>query len=371
MKSEPVRPPPDLAASAPACFQTREERIARRHGTPGPYFRLEDSVCRRFLERATDPVEFAGLRLIFPFVREASLLRPERKLHLLGWWMSMAFHAGLEFGRTHPEHLEELLPGRGIVEALRRLGAIRDVLPDAKPFLAATADAFRTIVQRQWIETTEWELEELWVDAIIKSFRAGFGAATVARFDPQHSEFVADLPVCSPGNFRSLFGWTLIQAPRRAAGLGIAQRLEHPLVRMAWHRYPGRITERAAMQDFLRRQLHRLGVMSETDCPTAEADLPYWIEAGMDHGRRLKCEKPHWVARILRETGAHGLASVEEVILEVLSRAGGTDPFRLKTAILEWMQEAHRWTEPRFYGRALERVIHVADFAMWIPWIID
>jgi hypothetical protein len=55
-------------------FETREERFTRRHNSPALYFRLHDSLCRSYLELAASPREFEGLKLLFPFVREKSVL---------------------------------------------------------------------------------------------------------------------------------------------------------------------------------------------------------------------------------------------------------------------------------------------------------
>ena len=70
-----------------ASYITKEKRLARRHDSPVPYFRLEDPLCKGFLELATDPQEFEGMKLLFPFVREMSLLRFERSKRKLPAWM--------------------------------------------------------------------------------------------------------------------------------------------------------------------------------------------------------------------------------------------------------------------------------------------
>src|SRR5437660_1152014 len=43
-------------------FATKEQVAARKHNTAAPYFRLIDPICKGFMELATDPSEFEGLK---------------------------------------------------------------------------------------------------------------------------------------------------------------------------------------------------------------------------------------------------------------------------------------------------------------------
>src|SRR5262245_52949754 len=105
-------------------FMTREERFTRRFNSPAPYFRLHDSLCRSYLELAVSPREFEGLKLLFPFVRESSVLQAGRGCDNLAVWMHLAFLAGHDFGRAHSESLEDLLPGQELRDAAVRVGLI-------------------------------------------------------------------------------------------------------------------------------------------------------------------------------------------------------------------------------------------------------
>jgi hypothetical protein len=105
-------------------FTTIEERRLRKHGSAAPYFRTQDSLCDAFLHLATDPREFEGLKLLFPFVREAVLLRIPQTDELLASWMHGAFSAGHDLGRAHPDLLEAARPGQELCRAVRHVGLI-------------------------------------------------------------------------------------------------------------------------------------------------------------------------------------------------------------------------------------------------------
>ena len=94
-----------------ARFATREERAARKHKSPLPYFRVEDKLCRQFLEAATDPREFEGLKLLFPFERELSVLQVYREIGTVSGRMYLAFLAGHDLGKGHPSYWKKCCRG--------------------------------------------------------------------------------------------------------------------------------------------------------------------------------------------------------------------------------------------------------------------
>ena len=55
----------------------------------------------------------------------------------------------------------------------------------------------------------------------------------------------------------------------------------------------------------------------------------------------------------------------------VVTKAEGTEPWRLVQVLKQWQQGAFGWMESQFYGEELARVAYFADFAIWIPWATD
>src|SRR5712691_9709167 len=106
-------------------YATREEQVARKHSSPLPYFRLQDSFCKSYLEMAAAPREFQGLQLLFPFVRTVSLLRFTRNQDMLSTWMQFAFISGHDLGRAYPDRLDDVLPGCESREAEKRLAVLQ------------------------------------------------------------------------------------------------------------------------------------------------------------------------------------------------------------------------------------------------------
>src|SRR5262249_30627676 len=93
-------------------FVTREEEFARSTDTSGPYWRLEDPLCREFLTAgAAEPRRGDGPNLagtFFPFYRKASVLGLPRIEEGIPQWLLLAFFAGMTFGRHRPEEANAL-----------------------------------------------------------------------------------------------------------------------------------------------------------------------------------------------------------------------------------------------------------------------
>jgi hypothetical protein len=333
-----------------------------------PYFRLEDSLCRRYLELATAPGEFEGLKLLFPFLREMSVLRFSRAKSKLPVWMQLSFMAGHDLGRGNPERVEEVLPGLELREAARRVSVLQQCSGEDHLTFCGLQRACARIVEAQWGQVPEEQMEPVLLEAMVRSLRTGFAAGTVAQTDPSRCEFVWDLPQRIGEGIRDIVSRLLVGAPLIALGTPVVASLEHPLLRVARQYYPGKRMEPEIMFCFLRGQLQRLKVRSENECPASELDLADWVSAGMEYGCRLSADNPEAVAAIFEECKDHGLDGTLDTVRAVVVKAGGTDPLRLVQSLKNWQQSAFGWAEPGFYGEELARVVYFADFALWIPW---
>jgi hypothetical protein len=368
-----VNSPFDLPRIAPQGRRTRfitcEERRARKTNTAKPYFRLDDGLCKGFLELATYPSEFEGLKLLFPFVREVSLLRLSRTRDKMASLMVLAFMAGHDLGRAHPDRLEEVLPFRELREGIRRVHVVQQSSGEEHLTLAGLQRACARIVEAKWKDTPEDELEAVLLEAVLNTLRTGFAAATVAQGDPVRCEFVWDLPERIGDCINDILSRALVGAPRNSVGKTVAELLEHPLLRLAREYYPGKKVELGAALGFLRGQLRALGVESENDCPASELDLADWVTAGMNYGQLLKAQHPEVVGAIFEECKRTGLEGTLSVVRKVVANAEGTEPWALVQILKQWQQSVFGWIEPQCYGDELARVVHFSDFAIWIPWV--
>src|SRR6266566_768999 len=88
-------------------FVTREEETARSTDSSGPYWRLEDPLCRQFLTAgATEARHRAQPNLagpFFPFYRKASVLAFPRHEQSIPQWLRLAFFAGMAYGQRCPD----------------------------------------------------------------------------------------------------------------------------------------------------------------------------------------------------------------------------------------------------------------------------
>jgi hypothetical protein len=349
-------------------FRTAEEIAAAEGNTVRPYLRLEDSLCRRFLQLATDPREFAGLRLLFPFVREASVLRAGRGRDKFAGWMTLAFLAGHDLGRAHPDHVEDVLPDLEFRETMSRLAIIQRCSGEENLTLSGLRRACGRIVNEKWPDLAEHRLEDALLEAVVKSMRTGFAAATVARCDPVRCDFVCDIPERTGAEIKDIVGRALVGAPLNAVGRPVMELLEHPLLRLARDLHPSRPTERDTVLSYIRHRLFESRVRSENECPTSELDLIDWIGAGIDYGRRVKADRFEVVEKIFKECGERRLNNSLRIVRQVVAEAGGTEPVQLLGRLKVWQEGVYGWSEPGFYGEELARVAYFSDFAVWIPW---
>jgi hypothetical protein len=68
---------------------------------------------------------------------------------------------------------------------------------------------------------------------------------------------------------------------------------------------------------------------------------------------------------VILELGRSELEAVVDVVREVFGGARSRRPAALTKAILEWHRRVYRRNQPEYYGQALDRVVHCADFAIW------
>jgi hypothetical protein len=55
--------------------------------------------------------------------------------------------------------------------------------------------------------------------------------------------------------------------------------------------------------------------------------------------------------------------------LDRVAEAGGEDSTEdILSATLCWHEETYGWTNPDYYGEALQRLVVCADIAIWLPW---
>jgi len=365
--------PPQSRARAPrrriTRFATREQQAARKHNNPLPYFRLEDTLCRRFLEAATSPTEFEGVKLLFPFERELSVLQIYRKVATIAGRMHLAFIAGYDLGKGHPELLEEVLPGPELRETVVRVGIIKTLSGEVNLSNQGLRSACEKIAKDKWSDVPEAQAEDVLLEATVKSLRAGFAAATVSQGDPEQCEFVWDLPERIGDMMSDIVSRSVVGAPLNAVGQPVTALLEHPLLRMARELYPAQPMECAVVREFLRGRLRALKVKSENECPGSERDLADWIAAGLEYGRRVRSEHPETVRTIFAQARGKRLDDAFSVVRRVVAEAGDTDPTRLLGSLKCWQESLYGWSEPGFYGQELARVVYFSDFAVWIPWV--
>lgn len=373
MPSEEVLVPENpMPARAPrrraSRYATREERVARKHNSPLPYFRVEDRLCRQFLREAANPREFEGLKLLYPFERELSVLQVYQGIGSVSGRMYLAFLAGHDLGKAHPDLLEEVLPGRELREAAQRVDIIRTCSGEERLRDEGLQRACGRIADDNWGNVPEGQAEGAILEATLKCLRAGFAAATVCQVDPLLCDFVGNTPERAGAGMKDVTARLVVSAPLRAVGRPVVSLLEHPLLRMAKEFLPTLRGERETLLEFLRGRLRALKVASENECPAGELDLLDWISAGLDYGCRVKEEHPEVVQQILAEFPGQKAGRMTNWVRTLVAEAGGTEPVRLLGQLKRWQQEVYGWSEPEFYGQALCRVLYYADFAVWIPW---
>jgi hypothetical protein len=283
--------------------------------------------------------------------------------------MHLAFLAGHDLGRAHPELLEDVVPPDEMRDATHRIKMLQHHSEEPALSPGGLQRACLGIAAALLKDEPEERAETIWLQTIVNTLRAGFAGGTIAQMDPTTSEFVGDLPPRIGTNMRNIVERVVIGAPLNAVGQPVMALLEHPLIRLARELYPAQPLECDAVLAFHVSRLRALRVRGEDECPTSELELLDWIAAGLEYGRRLKAENPEAVERIREEARGRRLEGCTRVVRQVVTEAGGTEPVRLLGPLKAWQKRVYDWSEPRFYGQSLAQIVYFSDFAIWIPWV--
>ena len=356
-----------LAAAHAKPFRTVEEIRVQVDDTWEPHQRLEDKLCRRFLEDGASAAGFEATKALFPFVRDSSLFEMPRSQERVPSWMTAAFYAGFEFGRLLPERVEQVLTERDVADSFRRLGILRGQIEPEEPSPYSFRFAYERIRQSQWQDVPEERIDEVLLDGLPKCLKAGAAAATFAKFDPSLVEFVERIQpdLTRPG--------TLVLSVHltRAVAVGFEgpthRQLRHPLLRLAEALYPEQPLARSVLQGFLHEALRELGVRSEAECPASEADIGRWVELAVGFGNRLVKERPAVALEAYQEMHRSGRLEGRGDSIRVREVAGSMRLADITQGVLQWFLESQGYTTAAFYGAALNQVLECADIALWIP----
>ena len=228
----------------------------------------------------------------------------------------------------------------------------------------ALHEALARVAREKWPEMPTGRADAIHAESALKSLRIGFAAATIAQYDPEFCDFYGTIPADVRTDFTDILWRDWLRAPVDSIGLPVVELLEHPLLRVARQLYPSQPTECAIVQGFLREHLGECGARSEHDCPSSDAELIDWIAAGIDYGRCVHQEQPEIVKQIFAECGEKRLEGSLSVVQRVVAEAGGIDPVALLPALKRWQAGVTDLGEPHFFGRSVERVALIADFAV-------
>ncbi|MCX7868262.1 MAG: hypothetical protein N2438_14270, partial [Limisphaera sp.] len=145
----------------------------------------------------------------------------------------------------------------------------------------------------------------------------------------------------------------------------------HPLLKFARQFYTRGGREWATVADFLRIELRRLGARAETACPSDTPALLRWLADGMEYGREVLRSQPNQVEQIYAERSPEEQAVAISVVRETVAQAGGLQPRQLLGPVWEYCQSVFDTKHAGSFVAALERVLCFADFAVWIPWVLE
>lgn len=349
-------------------FVTREQQLAEQDQSAQPYLRLEDPLCRYFLSAGTTELEFRSVEILFPFVREASVLQIPRHLKLLNDWMYQAFFSGYDLGIQHPELQSEVLPDHELRHSLQRLQILRGFAGCPSASGAALERAFSCVIEQQQGTIRPDRQDENFAVMTLKSLRAGYAAATVRFLDPESEDFYEVIPPDVRLQFSNQLWQHCLIAPAEAVGVNLYERLEHPLVRLTPRISSKRPTECALFQNFLREQLGAFGVTSENEVRASDLDLIEWITHAINYGKRVRREQPKLLEQIFREAEEKERQDFINAMRTVLSGLDAVQPLTLLPAFKRWQRDFFEIGEPGFYGEELLRVALFVHFAIWIPW---
>jgi hypothetical protein len=250
----------------PSQFLTNEFVLAHEIGSHVGFCRTQCRLCRGFVRRLKTPIEFQSLKALFPFLRLASVLEFPRMQENLSVWLQLAFQAGRELGRARPEAVDEILPDHVLGKGRVSLANLQRFAGEAPLTPETLANAFDELVATQWSQINPVEMDQVYCETAIRTLRAGFMAATVARMDPSLCEFCDALPDV-PLDDTDLVHRVLVDACVSEWEAELVYRMEHPLQRLARQLHRHDLPTQEKLRTRIDSLLSLTGVHSENDDP--------------------------------------------------------------------------------------------------------
>ncbi|HEY3855709.1 MAG TPA: hypothetical protein VGO67_15075 [Verrucomicrobiae bacterium] len=352
-------------------FRTSEQIAAEKSNRASSYYlRLYDPLCAAALNTWRPAAETGAVLKIFPFIRLGAVFQVPLRNDWLGAWLTAAFYAGFYFGNCFPEQAEEIAERALGGLDVDRLPALASAL-DGRPATIENIGAVFNILGQNWGPNFGETDHQHWVKSALVCSVTGINAATTAKFDPRLTDFVEHLSLPIGLSKTSLIFRVLAPSIANAEGKAVTELFHHPLLALAEVQYPITPIEKRTMLPFFHRQLAIFGVQSENECPVEDNDLVNWVSAALDYGQSLLTNQPHIVKQVFGEFTPEKLRTLKTMASRIRDAAGGLNASWLVAPLLEWHGATFNWNEPAFYGRALTRVINLADFAIWLPWLLN
>lgn len=340
-------------------FVTEEQRLARTSQSAAPYLRVEDPICADVLRGGVDESRFDATRAVFPFFRTGVVLRLPRTRDGFYDWSSLGFWAGICLGLDYPAKASMVVKSD---DDPKRLEYVIGVIQEQ---IAAEEDITGVRTALEWL-AAKFNLPPDGLDHYIATLsHQTIAAGCLAAIQRPH--WAEEMRGRLRNSRLALEQAACAYSLSRAQGRSVYQMLEHPLLTVAWEKYPDSPRERAVFLDALSRFLEALGVRSEDECPDDDLAVAQWIDAGYAFGREIS--DTDTVQSVREELGSErigGIRCLTQSILRGRTRFAVLDVTR---GYLGWYKAAHDWFDPLYYGRRLERVIHAFDFAVWLGWL--
>ncbi|MFM1769643.1 MAG: hypothetical protein RJA22_2172 [Verrucomicrobiota bacterium] len=332
--------------------------------------RLEDPLCRHFLSLGRSPDEREGLRILYPFVREAVRLEIPRAHDLVYKWFYAGLLAGFHLGTREPHWVDVILPQSELHRAEYLLDCLqcRDDAPRAT--LTAVQRASFRYARAVWDSLPEGGIDELYATVALRALRAGFAAAVLAPNTVGRGDYWGSLPLAD--GWAELPAWSRhwTATPVEALHQPLDRAVEHPLLSIARPDYLQYPEEGRVVRRFLRRQLRQARVRG--DAPLAVTRRVYvdWVRASLAEGIRLQREEPALVQAILARRGDASNQEARATVCEVVAEAGGLDPRRLLVPLLRWDSSWDQGGNEFFAAKRWNRLVKFVDFGLWTPWVM-
>ena len=354
-------------------FRTSEEDTARSTNSSRPYWRFDDTFCQQLLSAgARQPVqsdEPQFIRAFFPFYRKASVLTLPRNEESLSQWLLLAFLAGQAYGECHPTEAEALFEtDRSQLQfTWDLLAALRIQLNRTGIGRGRFASALKHCCERQDGTSGQGVTRQI-ITHSQNAIWAGLFAATGARNDILQMEFLENVQRAIRPSSLPLHFTAVINAARDAHGRTTFGLLLHPLLDVASEKYVPTPLEGQVILKFLNDELIRFDSKGEQDCPVSDKDLLVWLEDATTFGQELMHSNNDLVAKVFVETGPVQMRMILKTLHKVLVRIEENRPSHIANEILRWHKNTFDWSKPKYYGEAVERIVHCVDMAIWLTW---